>query len=76
VRLFHFTDKNRSFGIDVDGEFVIPFQMSGTTIAFESRVPSPWEMDNCRVFVMTHDSTWDSMTVQISTVTPIHPYIL
>jgi hypothetical protein len=35
-------DKNRSFGIEIDDEFVIPFQMSGTTIFFESRVPSQW----------------------------------
>jgi hypothetical protein len=61
------------FGIEIADEFVIPFQMSGTTIFFESRVPSQWEMDNCQVFVMTHDSTWDPMTVQISAVAPVHP---
>jgi hypothetical protein len=67
------TDKNWSFGIEIDDEFVIPFRMSGTTIFFDSRVPSRWEMDNCRVFVMTHDSTWDPTTVQIASVIPVHP---
>jgi hypothetical protein len=66
------TDKSRSFGISIDDEFVIPFTMTGTNIFFKSRVPTKWEMENCRVFVMTHDSTWDPTTVQISSVTPSH----
>jgi hypothetical protein len=67
-------DKNRAFGIDVDGEFTIPFQMSGTNVFFKSHVPSWWEMDNCWTFVMTHNSTWDPSTVQIASVTSLtHP---
>jgi hypothetical protein len=66
------TDKNRAFGTEINDKFVIPFHMSGTTIFFESRVPSRREMDNCRVFVMTHDSTWDPMAVQIASATPVH----
>jgi hypothetical protein len=60
------------FGISIDDEFVIPFTMMGTIIFFESRVPTKWEMENCRVFIMSHDSTWDPTTVQISSVTPCH----
>jgi hypothetical protein len=63
------TDKSRSFGINIDDEFVIPFAMTGTNIFFKSRVPTPWEMENCRVIIMMHDSTWDPTTVQISSVT-------
>jgi hypothetical protein len=67
------TDKNRAFGIEINDEVVISFQMSGTTIFFDSRVPSRWEMDNCQVFMMTHDSTWHLTMVQIASVTPVHP---
>jgi hypothetical protein len=63
------TDKARDFGINIDDEFVIPFEMTGTTIYFESRVPSNWELDNCRIIVMTDESTWDPNTVSIATVT-------
>lgn len=52
------TDRNRTFGIDVDNEFVIPFTMEGTTISFTSRVPTRWEMENCRIFIMTDESPW------------------
>jgi hypothetical protein len=64
------TDRSRPFGIDIDSEFIIPFTMSGTNIYFQSRVPSQWELENCRTFVMTHDSTWEPTTVTIATVTP------
>jgi len=63
------TDKARDFGINIDDEFVIPFEMTGTTIYFESRVPSNWELDNCRIIVMTDESTWDPNTVSIATAT-------
>jgi hypothetical protein len=51
------TDKARAFGININDEFVIPFTMTGTTISFETRVPSNWELDNCRFVVMTDEST-------------------
>jgi hypothetical protein len=63
------TDKSRDFGININDEFVIPFEMTGTTIYFETRVPSNWELDNCRIIVMTDESTWDPNTVSIATVT-------
>jgi hypothetical protein len=43
--------------------------MSGTNIYFDTRVPSNWELDNCRIIVMTDESAWDPTTVSIATVT-------
>jgi hypothetical protein len=63
------TDKTRQFGINIDDKFVIPFTMTGTTIYFETRVPSNWELENCHILVMTDESTWDPNTVSITTVT-------
>jgi hypothetical protein len=63
------TDKSRPFGIDIDNEFIIPFTMSGTNIYFQYRVPSQWELDHCRTFAITHDSTWEPTTVNIASVT-------
>lgn len=59
------TDKNRSFGIEIDDNIVIPFKMDGTIIHFTTRVPTQWEMENCRLYMMTDDSPWDPATVQI-----------
>jgi hypothetical protein len=41
------TDSNQDFGIDLpDQGMIIPFALSGTTVYFESRVPSKWELKN------------------------------
>jgi hypothetical protein len=63
------TDRQRRFGIDLYGELFIPFEMKGTTIYFESRVPTKWEIQNCRIIVVTDASTWDPGNVTIATVT-------
>jgi hypothetical protein len=60
------TDWNRRFGIELYGESFIPFEMKGTTIYFESRVPTNWEMQNCRVVVVTDNSSWDPANVTIA----------
>jgi hypothetical protein len=60
------TDQNRCFGIDIHGEYLIPFQMKGTNIYFESRVPSKWELQNCRIITMTDDNVWDPTAVKIA----------
>lgn len=66
------TDRNQRFGIDIHGEHFIPFEMKGTNIYFESRVPSKWELQNCRIITMTDDSIWDPSEVQIAALeTPI-----
>jgi hypothetical protein len=64
------TDRNRRFGIEVHSDFFIPFEMKGTTIYFESRVPSKWEMQNCRIIVMTDNSVWDPENVTIASIKP------
>jgi hypothetical protein len=64
------TDRNRRFGIEVHSEVFIPFEMKGTTIYFESRVPSKWEMKNCRIIVMTDNSVWDPENVTIAAIKP------
>lgn len=58
------TDQNRIFGI-TGTDFVIPFDIAGTTVFFSSRVPSKWEMENCRVIEMTLDSPWNPAEVFI-----------
>jgi hypothetical protein len=62
------TDQNRFFGISTE-DVNIPFQMQGTNVFFETRVPSIWEMENCRVIVMTDDTEWDPINVSIAQVT-------
>jgi hypothetical protein len=65
------TDKTRFFGIEVDDNIRIPFDMKGTIVSFTTRVPSQWELDNCRVVVMTDDSEWDPENVVIMAASSI-----
>jgi hypothetical protein len=57
------TDRNRRFGIDIHGDLFIPFEMKGTVISFESRVPTKWELQNCRIVTVTSDEVWDPTKV-------------
>ena len=41
------TDKNRRFGIEADNMLYIPFDMKGTVISFDSRVPTDQELQDC-----------------------------
>ena len=59
------TDTTRDFGILGD-DFSVPFQMSGTIVFFESRVPTPWEYNNCRTFELTLDTPWNPGEVNIA----------
>ena len=61
------TNRDRLFGIDGD-DFSVPFQMEGTTVFFESRVPSKWEMENCPVIELTMDVPWNPSEVYINSV--------
>ena len=61
------TDHDQPFGIS-GNDFTIPFELSGTTIFFSSRVPTKWELENCRVVEMTLDSPWNPAEVQIRRV--------
>ena len=63
------TDSTQPFGISGDGIFV-PFQMDGTTIYFEARVPISWELENCKSIEVTDSSTvWNPSNVTIASVT-------
>ena len=60
------TDRNREFGILLEEyAMTIPFTMSGTTVYFESRVPSQWELENCNTIIMT-DESWDPTTISLA----------
>jgi hypothetical protein len=61
------TDKTRNFGITGDG-FHIPFTMQGTTVYFDSRVPTVWEYEHCRIIELTADTPWNPGEVNISAV--------
>ena len=61
------TDKTRVFGI-VGNNVIVPFEMSGTTVLFKSRVPTQWEMENCRIIELTADPPWDPSEVTIACV--------
>jgi hypothetical protein len=65
------TDKNREFGI-VGADFRVPFEMSGTTVFFKSRVPTQWEMENCRIVELTIDAPWNPSEVTIASVNTLH----
>ncbi len=60
------TDKTRlDFGVTGDG-LHIPFHMQGTTVYFNSRVPMPWEYEQCRIIELTVDKPWNPAEVNIS----------
>ena len=62
------TDRHREFGILLeDYAMTIPFAMSGTTVYFESRVLSQWELENCNTIIMTNES-WDPATVSLADI--------
>ncbi len=61
------TDKTRlDFGVTGDGFHTIPFHMQGTTVYFNSRVPTPWEYEHCRIIELTVDMPWNPAEVNIS----------
>jgi hypothetical protein len=62
------TDKDRFFGITTK-DFEIPFEMKGTTVFFQSRVPTRWEIENCRTIELTQDHPWNPNKVNIAKVT-------
>jgi hypothetical protein len=62
------TDNTRPFGISTE-ELHIPFHMDGTTVYFETRVPTVWELDNCWAVQMTDSTVWNPSNVIIAGVT-------
>ncbi len=62
------TDSTRPFGISNE-HLNIPFQMDGTTVHFDTRVPTKWELENCKSIQMTDSTVWDPANVTIASVT-------
>ncbi len=62
------TDGTRAFGISTD-DVHIPFKMDGTTVYFETRVPTQYELENCKTIQVTDDTVWDPSSVSIASVT-------
>ena len=60
------TDKDRRFGIEADNMLYIPFDMKGTVISFDSRVPTDQELQDCRHVTMTSDERWNPATVSLA----------
>ncbi len=67
------TDMTRRFGI-VGDDFHIPFEIEGTTIYFQSQVPTRWEMENCRILEINFDAPWNPTEVLISAGRSLAPY--
>ena len=63
----HPTDKSRFFRITCEC-FQIPFKMAGTTVFFQSRETTRWELENCTTIELTRYHTWDPHGVIISGV--------
>ena len=61
------TDATRPFGISI-AELCVPFKMDGTTVYFETRVPTAWELENCRNVQVTDSAVWNPSTVTIAGV--------
>ena len=58
-------------GIDHEDCFV-PFQTEGSTVYFESHVPSDEELDSCPHIVLTDgDTEWNPTTVQMAKTDPM-----
>ena len=53
-------DPNRDLGIQVQGtDIFIPFEISGTTVLFNTRVPTIQGLKECRSVVLTSEATWN-----------------
>jgi hypothetical protein len=62
------TDTTRPFGISTGEGLFVPFQMEGTTVYFETRVPTGWELENCKSIQVTDSTVWNPSNVTIAGV--------
>ncbi len=53
-----------------DDKFVMPMQADGTTIFFDSRTPSNYELDQCWHITLSSRALWNPRDVQLPT--PVH----
>ena len=56
------TDEYRKIGMELSGDYVVPFQMKGSTCYFQSRSPSLSEIETCRTFRVSNTDSWDPTT--------------
>lgn len=59
------TDPYRKLGFEVE-RHRIPFDMRGTTACFDSRRPTPEELDTCPMFTMSDPDYWDPHNIQFN----------
>ena len=62
------TDSTRAFGITIANVVHVPFKMDGTTVYFETRVPTQYELENCKTIQLTDDTVWEPSSVSIANV--------
>jgi len=53
------TDEYRTLGMELSDDYVVPFQMRGTTCNFQSRSPSMSEIETCKTFQVSDPDAWD-----------------
>ena len=58
-------DPHHDFGIEMEDDRFLDFDMHGTTVFFETHVPTDQEWDTCWHIVMTSDVPWDPISVTI-----------
>jgi hypothetical protein len=58
-------DKDKDFGID-HAECFIPFRTAGSTVFFESFVPSDEQLNSLRCIELTDSEEWDPSGVQLN----------
>ena len=61
------TDTARPFGI-TGQDFFVPFKMDGTTVYFDTRAPTAWEMENCKTVEVTDSTLWNPGSVTIASL--------
>jgi hypothetical protein len=62
------TDTTRPFGISTGEGLFVPFRMEGTTVYFETRVPTGWELENSKSIQVTDSTVWNPSNVTIAGV--------
>src|SRR6056300_696374 len=60
-------DKERPLGMELPEKF-IPFQTKGVKVKFQTRAPTPQELENCKMIDLTSKMSWNPQQVQLSQV--------
>lgn len=59
-------NSTRAFGITAANVVHVQFKMDGTTVYFETRVPTQYELENCKTIQLSDDTVWESSSVSIA----------